>query len=689
VEWFTRLLDHESAATYRSLVEKSLVGVYLIQDGRFAYCNPRLAEIFGYESNDEIIRHCTVADLVWAEDRELVLGNIQYRLQGNVETIQYGFRGQRSDGEMIEVEVLGSRVRYHGRPAVIGTLLDVTEQRRSQRRLKLMARALDSSAEGMVLLDAERNVVSVNRAFTTITGYIEEQVQGRTLEFLRSGRHHENFYQRIWTSLSGRDHWQGEVWCRRGNGEVFPALASVSVVRSGDDRASDHYVVVINDISSYRQIEEKLDFLSHYDPLTELPNRALFQERLSEALRRAKGGDRNVALLMLDLDSFKQVNESLGHAVGDQVLRGVASRLAGHITRDSMVAHVGGDEFMVMLENVSGLDEVSRAASKILELFHTPVKANGTTIYTGASIGISCFPQDGGDADTLLKQADAALYQAKHRGRNLYQFASSEMNARALELLTLAGALREALEGEQFTVHYQPIVSLADGTIVAMEALLRWDHPDLGRIAPDRFIPVAEQNGQIAAIGEWVLRTACRQAAAWRERGLPPLRLAVNVSLRQLHQPGFTEMVADILNESGFPAEQLKIEITESVMMHDTEHTASVLERLAGMGVKIAVDDFGVGYSSLSYLKTLPVDFVKIDRSFIDGLPDDGNDATITRAIIAMSESLGIRQVAEGIETEEQRAFLVRAGCDEGQGRLFSRPVPADGVEALFGSAPA
>lgn len=668
---------------YRGLVESSLAGVYLIQDGRFPYCNPRMAEIFGYESNDEVIRECTVADLVAPEDRDLVLGNIRRRLAAEVDSLHYGFRGIRKDGRIIEVEVLGTRVEYRGRTAVIGTLLDVTESRRVAHERRILADALANTVEAVLVLDADRRIISANKAFTRITGYEAADVLGRSPAFLRSGRHHEAFYEEMRQVVVERGRWQGELWSRRRNGEVFPSLASMSLVHE-EPVDEPHYVLVFSDISSHKQIEERLDFLAHYDPLTRLPNRTLFLERFREALARARRQDRRLALLLVDLDAFKQVNDSLGHTAGDGLLREAADRLCEVVGEDTTVARIGGDEFAVLLDDLEGMEQVTGAAGGMLEALETPFRARERSLVASASIGIAFYPQDGDDHEALLQQADGALHEAKTKGRNIYQFASGEMNARALECITLSGQMREALERGDFFLEYQPFVRLADGRVTGAEALLRWRHPELGVLPPDRFIHIAEQSGQIAALGHWVLKEACARAAAWQDAGWKDFRIAVNLSVRQLAQPDWVEEVRQVLRETGLAAERLKLEITESLMMSDPEQVARVLKELSREGVKIAVDDFGVGYSSLSYLKRLPLDYLKIDRSFIGDLPGDANDAAITRAVIAVSRSLGIGQIGEGIETPEQLRFLREAGCEEGQGNLFSEPVAADRLAGLY-----
>ncbi len=674
----------KDADMYRQLAEHSLVGVYLIQDGRFPYVNPRMAEIFGYD-REEIIRSHTVADLVAPEDRTLVLENIRRRMAAEVQTVQYGFRALRKDGVVIEVEVLGTRVEYLGRPAVVGTLLDVTERNRVLQESRLMADALANTAEAVIVLDTARRIISVNSAFAGISGYSEAEALQQPIESLRSDWHAESFYDDIWATVQHEGKWQGEVWLKRKNGEVFASLVGVSSV-GNPGSAISHYVVVVNDISRFKQVEARLDFLSHYDPVTRLPNRVFFHQHLQQILLSAHRGNRQVAVLLLGLDRFKQINESLGHAAGDVLLQQVAARLREVAGKNTNLSRVGGDEFVVILDDMPDTDSAARLAGNMLATMARPVDIEGHQVFFTASIGISCFPNDGTDNETLFKVADAALLRAKERGRNIFQFASSEMNASALESLILTNNLRTALEKKELYLEYQPIVNLADASLSGVEALLRWRHPELGVVGPDAFIPLAEQTGLIGNIGHWVLQEACFQAVRWRRAGLPPVTVAVNLSLRQVFGADCVRQIAGVLKATGMEPQWLKIEVTESIMMSDPEHAESVFRKIAAMGVKIALDDFGVGYSSLSHLKRLPVDYLKIDRSFVSDLPDDANDAAITRAIVAMGGGLGIKQVAEGIETEAQRNYLLHAGCLEGQGFLFSRPVRPDRIAEMLAS---
>lgn len=667
---------------FRDLVDKSLVGVYLIQDGLFVYVNPRLAEIFGYQQS-EINGRLGVGDLVADDDREKVVDNVRRRISGDMESIHYTFHAQRKDKSVITVEVRGARTRFRGRPAVIGTLLDVTVQHEVAEALQLSADALANTAEAVLILDSERGMLNVNKAFTTITGYEAQEVMGQTPDFLRPPGHRSEYYDRIWQSVRRDGHWQGEVWFERKNKELFPALVGVSTVSAGG-KGQTRYVVVVSDITQFKQYEERLEFLAHYDPLTDLPNRALFQERLEAAVSSARRRGRQCALLFIDVDYFKHVNDSLGHALGDELLQSVARRLTQTFEASHTVARLGGDEFAVLLDDIAGPAAAAQEAQRVLGALSDPIEVGDQQLYTTASIGISCFPQDGTSPHGLLRDADTAMYKAKDLGRNTFQFFSSELNTRAVESLTIVTRLRKAWETRQLNVYYQPIIDLRSGRIIALEALLRWFDPELGEISPTRFIPVAEQTGLILGLGAWALETACHQAMAWEHEGLPPVTMAVNVSLRQLRQRDFVGQVKRVLDDTGLPPERLKLEITESSVMDNPARAESIFRQIAGMGVKLAIDDFGVGHSSLSYLKRLPIDYLKIDRSFVSDLPEDQNDVAITRAIIALAQNMDLRMVAEGIENSEQQRFLQQAGVQEGQGYLYSKPVDAQATRGLL-----
>lgn len=564
-----------------------------------------------------------------------------------------------------------------------GTTQDISERVQAEETLRLSANALENSAESVMISDANGRIVSVNKAFTTMNGYSAAQVIGKSPDFLRSDEHDPAFYAQLWDTVGKTGHWQGEIWAKRRSGEVYPQGISISQVKDKVGRSS-HYVSVSSDISRYKQYEAQLAFLAHHDALTDLPNRFAFQTHLREALLRARRDGSVIALMFIDLDQFKIINDSLGHVIGDLLLKAAAQRLTGCVRQTDLVARLGGDEFVVVLNGVKGPQHAAKIADKLIDVLAEPFLVGGHELSISGSIGISCYPQDGADADVLLKNADAAMYRAKELGRNNYQFFRVDMGADIVKQLVMTNSLRLALNQKQFLLHYQPRIDLASRRIIGVEALVRWQHPEKGLVAPARFIPHAEETGLIGPLGEWVLRTACKQAKAWHESGLGQLRMAVNLSARQFRQPNFAQQIASILAETGVDASLLELEITESMVMQDLEKTKSILDELKGLRIAIAIDDFGTGHSSLAYLKRFPVDYLKIDRSFIRDLPGDQEDAAITKAIIALGKSLKLRVIAEGIETQSQQSFLEAHGCDEGQGYLISRPLAAADLDAIL-----
>jgi diguanylate cyclase (GGDEF)-like protein len=470
---------------------------------------------------------------------------------------------------------------------------------------------------------------------------------------------------------------------RRKDGSLYPVEVRLQLFDAEDPPV---FVAVITDITDRMEAQMQLQFLAHHDALTSLPNRALFLERLDHALTRARWTKRPLAVLFLDLDRFKNINDTLGHDIGDSTLRVAAKRLTDCVREGDTVARFGGDEFTVLLEDLANSDDVPNVAQKILEALSRPFDVEGREFVVTTSIGISLYPSDGEDSLKLLRNADTAMYRAKEQGRNKYQFYSSEMSAKALEKFMLESSLRHALERQEFLLYYQPQVSLATGKITGVEALLRWQHPELGLVSPAQFIPVAEETGLMKSIDEWVLRTACAQAQAWRSAGLPPLTMIVNLSGRTFNEPRMMETVSQVLASSCFAPGSLELEITESVLMHNAQATVEMLEQLNRMGLKLAVDDFGTGYSSLSYLKRFPIDTLKIDQSFVRDVTTDANDASLVTAIIAMGHALQLHVIAEGVETPEQLDFLRRHGCDGMQGYLFSRPLPAEEIARVLQS---
>jgi diguanylate cyclase (GGDEF)-like protein/PAS domain S-box-containing protein len=555
------------------------------------------------------------------------------------------------------------------------------------RDLGLISRLADKifeyASEGVMITDPQGRILNVNRAFTEVTGYTRQEVAGKTPGILNSGRQPPEFYRGMWRSLTENGHWQGEIWNRRKNGEIYLEWLSISAVKDCQGQTT-HYVAIFSDITTVKENEARLHTLAYYDALTGLPNRLLFQDRLQQALTRAARDNRLVALMLLDLDRFKIVNDTLGHSAGDALLVDAARRIGGCVRDSDTVARLGGDEFTVILPDVADIRSASKVAQKIVDSLSVPFTLEGHEVFVTTSIGISLYPISARNGEALVKAADIAMYRAKEQGRNNYQFYRSSASAETTALFTLENHLRRALERNELKVFYQPQVEIETGLITGVEALLRWEHPDRGTISPCEFIPLAEETGLIVPIGEWVLREACRQNKAWQDAGIPPLRVAVNVSARQLKQKTLAEKVAEILDDTGLLPEWLELELTESIVMQNAEEAIGLLNQLKSLGVWLSIDDFGTGYSSLSYLKRFPIDTVKIDRSFISGVTRDGDDAAISHAIITLANSLKLKVIAEGVETRDQLVFLREHQCCDAQGYFFSRPLGADQITRLL-----
>jgi diguanylate cyclase (GGDEF)-like protein/PAS domain S-box-containing protein len=566
---------------------------------------------------------------------------------------------------------------------IIGVMFDISERKRMEARLQQAATVFDSSAEGITITAPDGSIIAVNRAFSEITGYSENEVLGRNPRMLQSGRQSPEFYREMWEIIARDGRWQGELWNKRKDGRLVPEWLTISAVKDAAGGVI-HYVGVFSDITEIKRANELLDHQAHHDHLTGLPNRLLLEDRLRGAVLRAQREQAQVAVLFVDLDRFKNINDSLGHHVGDRVLCEVANRFRA-ITRESdTVARLGGDEFLIVMEGIHDAAMVSRIADKILDDLRTNPLALEQEFFVGASIGISLFPQDGADAATLMRNADAAMYRAKERGRNAYEFFTGDLTQFSLARFKMETALRHAIERGELLVYLQPQFSLTTGERLGAEVLVRWQHPQLGLVAPGNFIPLAEESGLIVALGEWVQQTACRRWAEWAYAGLNPVVLSINVSGVEFRRGRIEDTLRKVLAASGLPPELLELEITESAIMTQAEHSIEVLHRLRAMGISLAIDDFGTGYSSLAYLKRLPLNKLKVDQSFIRDLPDDAEDCAIVRAVIALGHSLQLKVIAEGVETPEQREFLSAEGCDEIQGYLVGRPMPAEDFRRDF-----
>jgi diguanylate cyclase (GGDEF)-like protein/PAS domain S-box-containing protein len=576
-----------------------------------------------------------------------------------------------------------ARARLLGFLGLGATLRHRNEDRE---RLRQAAAVFDCTREGVLVSDRQGLIVHVNRAFMEITGYQREEVLGRQPRMFKSGHHPPAFYKTMFESLNSTGEWNGEIWNRRKNGEIYPQWQTIRVIQDDHGQLS-HYVAVFSDISAIKDSEHELAHLAHHDPLTDLPNRLLFTDRAEQALASAQIHKRGCALLLIDLDHFKIINDSLGHNVGDQLLKAVAERLKGMFGPGITLARLGGDEFAVLAESCPQLMQAAALAQRIIDGLKEPFRSDGHQLFITASIGISLFPGDALSAEQLLRNADSALFKAKSAGREGYALYTEELTAHAQHRVEMASELRRALEQQELRVYYQPVHDLQSSRLIGVEALVRWEHPERGLVAPGEFIPIAERTGLIAEIDAWVMQQACQQMCQWLKAGVVLSFVAVNVSSRLFARRELYQQVAQVLHDTGLDPAFLELEVTESAVMEDPEVALEQMHRLRELGLRLAIDDFGTGYSSLLRLKRLPVQKLKIDQGFVAGLPWDDDDAAIVRVIIALAQSMGMQVHAEGIEQIEQAGFLLDHACDLGQGYWFGRPVSAEQLD--WAKAPA
>lgn len=590
---------------------------------------------------------------------------------------------RRADG-LIRLCELSSRPLPIGDEDCMLTIArDITERQLMQEKLQQAATVFESTAEGVLITDTRQNISAVNRAFSEITGYSEAEALGQTPRLLASGLHDSAFYAAMWHQLTTHGHWQGEISNRRKSGELYPSWLTISAVRNRDNVVT-HFVAVFADISSLKLAQARLDYQAHHDPLTGLPNRTLFENRLQAALNGHQQTGKQGAVLFLDLDRFKHINDSLGHPVGDLLLKGIALRLKEQLRDIDTVARLGGDEFIILLPGLQHEGDAEHLANKLLACFTPPFQAGEHEFFISASIGTSLYPQDGTDVATLVKNADAAMYRSKAKGRNRVECYTRDLTVQAKERVALEHELRRAIERNECSLFYQPKLCLKTHALIGAEALIRWHHPTFGDVPPEHFIPLAEENGMILQIGDWVLEQACRQLHAWQGTFDDFGPLSVNLAGAQLRHPNLLPRIEQLLHDYRLEPGCLQLEITENFIMSQAEEALDVLHELKRLGVQLAIDDFGTGYSSLSYLKRLPLDFLKIDQSFVRGLPDDPHDAAIVRAIIALGHSMQFTIIAEGVENPAQQAFLADEGCEQMQGYIVSLPLPPELFAATF-----
>jgi len=662
-------------AWLNNLLSSSVDGIHILDlDGQLIEYSPSFLKMLGYDNNEAQL--LSVYDWDSNLSREKITEVI-----GSMSEVPITFETQyrRKDGMVFDVEITARKIELEGKRYIYASSRDITMRKQAGKELRKLSQVVEQSPHTVVITDLEGNIEYVNNSFTRMSGYTRAEAIGKNPRLLQSGKTISATYDAMWGQLTKGKPWAGEFVNRRKDGTEYTEALKVSPLFQTDGTIVN-YMAIKEDISEKKRNQNRIHYLANFDVLTKLPNRVQLEEKTAYAINFAKRKNGKLALLFLDLDHFKNINDTLGHRIGDLLLMKLAKRFRAVLREEDVVSRFGGDEFIFMVPHTD-IQGITHVVQKLLSTIAKPVIIEHNELTVTASIGIALYPADGKDYGTLTKNADIAMYRAKEDGRNNYCFFTEAMQERSTRNLQLTNALRHALEQKQLHVVYQPQISLHDGRIIGAEALLRWIHPELGNISPTKFIPLAEESGIILSIGEWVLRTAVKQAKSWIEHGLSPMIVAVNLSAVQFRHPRLAGLVADILGEIGLPPEYLEIELTEAVAMSDPKRAYAVMDKLHEQGVRMAIDDFGTGYSSLSYLKKFKVYKLKIDQSFIRNIHTDPEDKAIVAAIISMAHSLGLKTIAEGVETLEQLNFLREQGCDEIQGYYYSKPLTAEVFE--------
>lgn len=676
---------------FRGLIKSSGIGVYVLSGGNFLFVNQEMANLFGYSPekmlSDLKARDIFIENEPGSFDECVTCARTEDCASDgfNVCSLQ---RGRRHDGTVIDLEIFESEMQLEGDPVTIHVALDVTQRRKDEASARLANLVYKTSSEAMVITDASARVIHINPAFTEITGYMPQDVLGQRMNVLSSGRHGQEFYEKMWSSIQETGAWAGEIWNRRKDGEEFVEYLSINT--SYDEHGQVQYRVgLFSDITKRKKVETLIWNQANYDSLTELPNRKLLQEKLDRAIVRAQARGLSVALVFLDLDHFKDVNDSLGHYAGDALLQQAALRLEECLRKGDTVGRMGGDEFMIIIRDVDNMSIVNAICERSLHVLSKPFMIEGDVIKVTASLGVTLFPQDARTTSEMFKNADIAMYEAKSKGRNQYCRFTSSMQEKITLRRRLTQELTDALDYDEFVLDYQPIVDMKTGRICKAEALIRWNHPERGLLGPGEFIPFAEDSGVIDSIGHWVFKEAAKQVAHWQATYSKDFQVAINVSPVQfLSDDEEHTRLFDLLTEQQLEGRSIVVEITEGLLMDASKAVTQRLRAFHERGIQVALDDFGTGYSSLSYLKKFDIDYVKIDRTFVSNLGPGSDDRALCEAIIVMAHRLGLKVVSEGIETAEQHRFLTDAGCDFGQGYLFGRPVSPEQLSAMMRDQP-
>nr|WP_320011578.1 EAL domain-containing protein [uncultured Desulfobulbus sp.] len=692
--FFTRRLNSEvdrrthelsvSEQKFRSFFDLASVGVAQVDSysGRFLEVNQRYCEILGYTEAE--MQQFTFRDVTVAEDLDLDVGERRELIEGKIREFTVEKRYKKKDGSVVWVILSVSALWQQGDRAdtSLAIIRDISKRKKAEEELVFAAKVFEQSIEGIVVTDSQGSILQVNQAFTAITGYEAREVVGENPRILKSNHHPLSFYESMWQTLLEKGHWAGEIWNRRKDGEIYPEWLTINAVYDHKGRITN-FVSIFHDITELKHQQEALEHQAQHDALTGLPNRFLLNDRLQEALKRMGRNKNRVALIFLDLDNFKHINDGFGHTTGDDLLVELATRLKEALRAGDTLSRQGGDEFLVLVNDVEEVDDVSTVALRLLACFEQPFFHEGVEFFVTASMGITIAPEDGESAEVLIKNADMAMYRAKNLGRNNFQYFTPELDSKAHRRISLEAKLRKAIEAEEFELHYQPQVHCATNTIIGAEALVRW-RSEGQLISPAEFIPLAEESGLILPLGAWVVRTAARQARQWQDQGYG-LDISVNISSRQFVGQELTNLLREVLLTTGLQGGRLYFEITESILMENIVKAQATLEELRPLGGKFYLDDFGTGYSSLSYLKRLPLDGLKIDRSFVKDLENDNDNQAIAKAIVSLAQTLNLAIVAEGVETREQLALLQAMSTETIiQGYLASRPLPAHEFTALL-----
>lgn len=669
------LIDSEKR--FRNIFHGHSAAMLLIdaKDGQIMDANRSALQFYGYSLST--LKSKNIKEINQLSEQEVDF----YRRQATFgKKHSYIFPHKLSTGEIRQVEVHSSLVKELDKSLLFSVIHDVTERIEYQQQLELYGKVFEHSQEGIIITDADERIVLVNKSFTDMTGYEEQEALGLSPRFLIASKHPNAFFLEIKDSVDQLGYWKGEIWNQRKDGSLFPELLSVCGLKNSNNQLTN-YIAVFSDITKIKQSEEQLATLAHYDPLTDLPNRLLLKSRIDHAIMTSKRNGNSIALMFVDLDKFKLVNDTFGHSVGDEVLKEAANRLKGRLREADTIARIGGDEFVVMMEDFEAIDEIELVVGDIIQIMNESFKLpESGEVSIGASVGISLYPDDAETGQQLLVNADAAMYRAKKNGRNAYCFFTENLLQEAKHKLEIANDLRRAIKLSAFELYYQPQISLSTQKVIGAEALIRWNHPDKGFVSPMEFIAIAEERGLIYEITRWVIETACKQIKRWNDRGIY-LTISLNVSPRDFSQESFFETLTSHIEASNISPSQIELEITENILMRKSDEIISHLKSLQDFGVSLAVDDFGTGHSSLSYLKHFPMNKLKIDRSFIDDIDVDESDYALAACIVNIAQLFELKTIAEGVETVDQLTKVRQLGCDVVQGYFYSKPLAVDDFE--------